>query len=128
MPNRPTFATTAEAVQRGVLEIEYGFEVADGHQNMNGLLKFGLFKNLELRLANNPFERDNAVTGLSDTGVGFKFKVFPQKGPRPTFSILYTATLPTAPVIRTPCPFFMPTRSATCIAMFWLAAFETSIP
>ena len=96
VPNRPTFATTAEAVQRGVLEIEYGFEVADGHQNMNGLLKFGLFKNLELRLANNPFQRDNGVSGLTDTGVGFKFKVFPQKGPRPAFSILYTATLPTA--------------------------------
>ena len=96
VPNRPTFATTAEAVQRGVLEIEYGFEAADGHQNMNGLLKFGLFRNLELRLANNPFQRDNGVAGLTDTGVGFKFKVFPQKGPRPTFSILYTATLPTA--------------------------------
>ena len=96
VPNRPTFATTAEAVQRGVLEIEFGFEAADSHQNMNGLLKFGLFKNLELRLANNPFQRDNGVAGLTDTGVGFKFKVFPQKGPRPTFSILYTATLPTA--------------------------------
>jgi len=96
VPNRPTFATTAEAVQRGVLEIEYGFEAADGHQNMNGLLKFGLFKNLELRLANNPFERDQGIAGLSDAGVGFKFKVFPQEGPRPTFSVLYTATLPTA--------------------------------
>jgi len=96
VPNRPTFATTAEAVQRGVLEIEYGFEGADGHQNMNGLLKFGLFKNLELRLANNPFQRDNGVAGLTDTGVGFKFKAITQKGARPTFSILYTATLPTA--------------------------------
>jgi hypothetical protein len=96
VPNRPTFTTTAEAVQRGVLEIEYGLEAADGHQNMNGLLKFGLFSNLELRLANNPFERDKGVAGLSDSGAGFKFRVFPQKGPRPTFSILYTATLPTA--------------------------------
>jgi len=58
-------------VQRGVLELEYGFELADGHQNMNGLLKFGLFKNLELRLADNPYERDAGVTGLSDTGLGF---------------------------------------------------------
>ncbi len=96
VPNRPTFATTAETVQRGVLELEYGFEAADGHQNMNGLLKFGLFKNLELRLANNPFQRDNGVAGLTDTGVGFKFKAIAQKGARPTFSILYTATLPTA--------------------------------
>ena len=96
VPNRPTFATTGETVQRGVLEIEYGFEAADGRQNMNGLLKFGLFKNLELRLANNPFERDNGVAGLSDSGAGVKFKVFPQKDARPTFSILYTASLPTA--------------------------------
>ena len=96
VPNRPTFATTGETVQRGVLEIEYGFDLADGHQNMNGLLKFGLLKNLELRLANNPFQRDNGVAGLTDTGVGFKFKAIAQKGARPTFSILYTATLPTA--------------------------------
>jgi hypothetical protein len=80
VPNRPTFATTAEAVHRGVLEIEYGFEAASGHQNMNGLLKFGLFKNLELWLANNPFERDAGVTGITDSSAGFKCKVFPQKG------------------------------------------------
>jgi len=83
-------------VQRGVLELEYGFELADGHQNMNGLLKFGLFKNLELRLADNPFERDAGVTGLSDTGLGFKWRVVPQKGNVPTISLLYTASLPTA--------------------------------
>ena len=49
VPNRPTFSTTAESVQSGVFEIEYGFEASDGHQNINGLLKFGLTKNLELR-------------------------------------------------------------------------------
>jgi len=96
VPNRPTITTTAEAVQRGVLEIEHGLELADGHQNMNELLKFGLFKNLELRLASNPFERDAGVTGFSDTGVGFKFRAVPQKGARPTISLLYTASLPTA--------------------------------
>jgi hypothetical protein len=96
VPNRPTFATTAEAVQRGVLEIEYGFEAASGHQNMNGLLKFGLFKNLELWLANNPFERDAGVTGITDSSAGFKYKVFRQKDQRPTFSVLYLTSLPTA--------------------------------
>ncbi len=96
VPNRPTFATTAEAVQRGVLEIEYGFEGGDGHQNMNALLKFGLFSNLELRLASNPIERDAGVSGFSDSGIGFKYKFLPQKGTRPTLSLLYTATLPTA--------------------------------
>src|SRR5262245_44853635 len=44
VPNRPTFSTTAESVEPGVFEVEYGFELADGHQNVNGLLKFGATK------------------------------------------------------------------------------------
>jgi hypothetical protein len=38
VPNRPTFSTTAEAVQKGVFEVEFGLEAADAHQNFNGLL------------------------------------------------------------------------------------------
>ncbi len=74
VPNRPTLASTAEMVQLGVLEIEYGFEAAKGHQNINGLLKWGAVKNLELWLLNNPIERDVATAGLGDSGVGFKYK------------------------------------------------------
>ena len=96
VPNRPTFSTTAEAVQRGVLEVEYGLEAADGHQNINGLIKFGIFKNLELRFANNPFERDAGVGGFGDSGAGFKYRIISQKGMLPTFSILYTASFPTS--------------------------------
>jgi len=96
VPNRPTFSTTAESVQPGVFEIEYGFEVADGHQNINGLIKFGATEKLELRFANNPVERDSGTAGLGDSAAGFKYKIFKQKGWRPTFSALYTATLPTA--------------------------------
>src|SRR5439155_2411676 len=94
--NRPTFSTTAESVQPGVFEVEYGFELADGHQNINGLLKFGATDNLELRFANNPIERDSATAGFGDSGAGFKYKIFRQKTWRPTFSVLYNATLPTA--------------------------------
>jgi len=100
VPNRPTFATTAETVQRGVFEIEYGVEAGDGHQNINGLLKFGVLDNLELRFANNPFVRNSGIAGTGDSGAGFKFKVFRQTHTRPTFSILYTALLPTAPASR----------------------------
>src|SRR5215468_7027558 len=96
VPNRPTFSTTAESVQAGVFEVEYGFEAADGHQNINGLLKFGATKNLELRFANNPIERDSGVAGFGDSGAGFKYKIVPQKSWRPTFSVLYGATIPTA--------------------------------
>jgi hypothetical protein len=98
VPNRPTFSTTAEAVEDGVFEIEYGFEAADGHQNINGLMKFGLTANLELRFANNPMERDGGIAGGGDSGAGFKYRIFRQRGWRPTFSVLYTATIPTATV------------------------------
>jgi hypothetical protein len=96
VPNRPTFSTTAEAVQKGVFEVEYGLEAADGHQNINGLLKFGLLTNLELRFGNNPIVRDSGVLGLGDSGVGLKFRFIKQKGALPTLSALYTATIPTA--------------------------------
>jgi hypothetical protein len=83
-------------VQTGIFEIEYGLEAADGHQNINGLLKWGAVKNLELWFLNNPIERDAGVAGLGDSGAGFKFKLFPQKKARPTLAFLYVATLPTA--------------------------------
>jgi len=96
VPNRPTFASTAEMVRPGVLEIEYGLEAADGHQNINGLLKWGAVKNLELWFLHNPIERDDGVAGLGDSGAGFKYKLFPQMNARPTMSFLYVATIPTA--------------------------------
>ena len=96
VPNRPTLASTAEMVSSGVFEIEYGFEAADAHQNINGLLKFGVVKNLELWFLNNPIECDSGTAGLGDSGAGFKYKLFPQKRARPTVSILYIATIPTA--------------------------------
>lgn len=96
VPNRPTFASTAETVQRGVFEVEYGFELANAHQNLNGLLKFGVFKNLELWFLNIPIERDSGVTGRGDCGAGFKYRMVSQSKKIPTTSILYVATLPTA--------------------------------
>src|SRR6266851_8330851 len=96
VPNRPTFASTAEMVQLGVFEIEYGFEAGRGHQNVNGLLKWGAVKNLELWFLNNPIQRDAGAAGLGDSGAGFKYRLFPQWKARPTLSVLYVATLPTA--------------------------------
>lgn len=96
VPNRPTFATTAESVQRGVLEIEYGFEGGKSHQDINGLVKFGLTSNLELRVTNNPFERDATVGGTGDSGAGFKWRFLRQRSRAPTLALLYTAIFPTA--------------------------------
>jgi len=96
VPNRPTFANTAQTVQRGVFEVEYGFEAAEGHQNINGLLKWGVLPNLELWFLNNPIEREAGVPGMGDSGAGFKYKIFSQARARPVMGILYVATLPTA--------------------------------
>jgi hypothetical protein len=96
VPNRPTFASTAETVQRGVFEIEYGFETARGHQNINGLLKWGVFKNLELWFLNLPMERDAGVAGIGDSGAGFKLGIISQKKMVPKIAVLYVALLPTA--------------------------------
>ncbi len=96
VPNRPTFASTAESVQSGVFELEYGFEATKGHQNINGLLKWGLSKNLELWFLNVPLERDSAVAGRGDSGAGFKFRAISQSHNFPSVAILYVATLPTA--------------------------------
>jgi hypothetical protein len=96
VPNRPTLASTAETVQRGVLEVEFGFEGAHEHQDINGLVKFGLVKSLEIRFFNNPLERDRGTTATGDSGVGFKWKVFPQKKVWPTFSVMYSVLFPTA--------------------------------
>ncbi len=96
VPNRPTLASTAEMVQPGIFEIEYGIEAADAHQNINGLVKWGAIKSLELWFLNNPIERDSGTAGAGDSGAGFKFKLFPQKNRRPTLSFRYVATIPTA--------------------------------
>ncbi len=96
VPNRPTFSSTAETVQTGVFEVEYGFEAASGHQNINGLLKFGMLKNLELRFANNPLERDACTAAFGDSAAGLKYRFIRERGALPTISALYTATIPTA--------------------------------
>jgi hypothetical protein len=96
VPNRPTFASTAEMVQRGVFEIEYGLEATKGHQNINGLLKWGMFKNLELWFLNLPMERDAGVAGIGDCGAGFKLGIISQKKAVPKIAVLYVALLPTA--------------------------------
>jgi hypothetical protein len=95
VPNRPTASSTAETVLPGVFEFEYGFEAANAHQDINGLLKFGLSKNLELRFANNPFQRDDATPGGGDSSLGLKYRFVSQSRKFLTISAVYAATVPT---------------------------------
>jgi hypothetical protein len=96
VPNRPTVSTPAQPVQPGVLETEWGVDAASSHQDINGLLKFGVSKNLELRFINNPITADSGNSGTGDTGVGFKYRLTRDSGYKPSISLMYMAKLPTA--------------------------------
>src|SRR5215831_18383054 len=96
VPNRPTVSTTAQPVQPGVVETEWGVDAAVSHQDINGLLKFGVSKNFELRIANNPITADSGTHGVGDTVLGFKYRLTQDSGREPSISFMYMAKLPTA--------------------------------
>jgi len=96
VPNRPTVSTPAQPVQPGVLETEWGIDAAASHQDINGLLKFGISKNFELRLTNNPFTADSGAHGVGDTALGFKYRLTQDSAHEPSISLMYMAKIPTA--------------------------------
>ena len=97
-PNRPTVTNTAETTQLGVLEIEFGINAAARQQSLQGLLKFGLLRNVELDWAGNPWQHDASVhyAGVSDNNVGFRWRFLHQAKRQPTLTVQYSAKLPTA--------------------------------
>src|SRR5262249_38585392 len=96
VPNRPTVSTPATPVQPGVLETEWGINAAATHQDINGLFKFGVTKDFELRFTHNPFTADSGTHGVGDTGVGFKHRLMHDSGNLPAVAVMYMAKLPTA--------------------------------
>lgn len=96
VPNRPTVSTPAQPVQPGVLEAEWGVNAASSHQDINGLVKFGLTEDIELRFAPNPLTADSGTQGVGDTGLGFKYWFTRDSGNAPSIALMYMAKLPTA--------------------------------
>lgn len=96
VPNRPTVSTPAQPVQPGVLETEWGLDASASEQDINGLLKFGVSKNFELRATNNPIIADSGAQGVGDSAVGFKYRFTQDSGYRPSLAFMYMAKLPTA--------------------------------
>jgi outer membrane putative beta-barrel porin/alpha-amylase len=96
VPNRPTVSTTAEPVQRGVLETEWGIDAASSHQDINDLFKFGLTSNFEFRLANIPMIADSGTHGLGDTAFGFKYRLTRDSDHLPSIALMYMFKAPTA--------------------------------
>lgn len=107
-PNRPGVADPAEVTQKGVLEIEYGWERAFRSAEFKtftaatGLIRFGLAEDLELRLGMDNYlsqrsdEPEGRRSGVGDTSPGFKYRFLKQDGLWPTLAFAYEVKIPTA--------------------------------
>jgi hypothetical protein len=81
-----------------VLEIEFGISSAARQQSLQGLLKFGLLRDVELDWAGNPWQHDASVhyVGVSDNNAGFRWRFLHQAKCQPTLTVEYSVKLPTA--------------------------------
>ena len=71
-------------------------DASASEQDINGLLKFGVSKNFELRATNDPLLADFGTHGIGDTGLGFKYRLTQDSGYRPSLAFMYMAKVPTA--------------------------------
>lgn len=107
-PNRPGVANPADVTQKGVLEIEYGWDRAFRSQNFKtytdavGLIRFGLTEDIELHLgmvnyiSQRSQDHDGRRSGVGDTFPGFKYRLSKESGIWPTLSLAYDVKVPTA--------------------------------
>lgn len=85
-PNRPGVADPADVTQKGVVELEYGWERAfrssefRTRSTASGLLRFGLTEDFELRLGIDNYvtqrsdDPEGRRSGVGDTTPGFKYR------------------------------------------------------
>lgn len=108
--DRPSLSFTPETVVKNRFQLEAGFQKQ--HDKINGqkydeylyptaLLKYGLTKKLELRvLIEDKGDYDytpnkhKVASGIEPVQVGFKYKLFKEKGALPTTSVIAGVALP----------------------------------
>lgn len=104
-PNRPTVSNPAHVTQFGVLELEYGLDRAWPEQGVrqtsaNGLLKFGLLCDIELRWNTTSFlsQQDPAGTHTTfgDNWFGTEIRFHRQTKWLPTMAFSYSFKIPSA--------------------------------
>lgn len=104
--DRPDYTESSEVVGRGVMQIEMGtiFEIdsSAGSKTISfgtPLLRLGLSKKLELRVATDGFVSDRggglATRGMADLQVGFKYKVHNESKWLPAFGVIPFVGTPT---------------------------------
>lgn len=104
-PNRPTVANPADITQYGVLELEYGWdrfwpEHGVRQTTLEGLLKFGLFCDVELRWTTTSFisQTTGTVTqrGFGDNWLGPQIRIYKQTKLIPSLAFSYAVKIPSA--------------------------------
>lgn len=104
-PNRPTVSNPAHVTEYGVLEVEYGLDrtwpEAGVHQtSANGLLKFGLLCDIELRWNTTSFLSLADATGthstFGDNWFGSEIRFHRQTEWLPTMAFSYAVKIPSA--------------------------------
>lgn len=104
-PNRPTVSNPAHVTQFGVLELEYGLdrmwpEAGVRQTSANGLLKFGLLCDIELRWNTTPFLSQANATGthisFGDNWLGTEIRFHRQTTWLPTMAFSYSFKIPSA--------------------------------
>ena len=104
-PNRPTVSNPAHVTQFGVLELEYGFDRMWPQERVsqaagNGLLKFGLLCDVELRWNTTSFLSQHDSTGthttFGDNWFGTEIRFHRQRAWLPTMAFSYAVKIPSA--------------------------------
>ncbi|HEX4919913.1 MAG TPA: hypothetical protein VFV92_04155 [Candidatus Bathyarchaeia archaeon] len=104
-PNRPTVSNPAHVTQFGVLELEYGLDrmwPKEGvrQTSANGLLKFGLLCDIELRWNTTSFVSQADATGthisFGDNWLGTEIRFHRQTTWLPTMAFSYSFKIPSA--------------------------------
>jgi hypothetical protein len=104
-PNRPTVSNPAHVTQFGVLELEYGLDRSWPQEGIsqtsgNGLLKFGLLCDVELRWNTTSFLSQTDETGthstFGDDWLGTQVRFHRQTKWFPTMAFGYSFKIPSA--------------------------------
>ena len=104
-PNRPTVSNPAHVTQYGVLELEYGWdrfwpEEGIRQTSLGGLVKFGMFCDIELRWNTTSFLSQTDASGthrtFGDNWLGTEIRLHRQTKRLPTMAFSYAFKIPSA--------------------------------
>jgi Putative MetA-pathway of phenol degradation len=104
-PSRPNYANTADILQEGVTEFEYGYShswmsAGSAQSDLPGLMRFAPTCNFELRIGSDNLESltqsGQTVRGLGDSWITGQYEFWKQTARVPSLAFSYGVKLPFA--------------------------------